>query len=188
MNIAITSKEAILGECRKLVMEKGISAVNMRNVANACGVAVGSIYNYFPSKSALISAAVEEVWRDIFHMDGETMQFGHFTDCIEWFFERTKKGYAKYPGFFTLHAMSFASADKEQGRRLMEQYFSHMKQSMVRILKNDKAVSKDIFDDALTPEALVDMVFTVVMSMLMEGREDCEALVKMTAHCIYKDK
>ena len=57
MNTVVTSREAILEECRKIVMEQGISAVNMRSVAAACGVAVGSIYNYFPSKTDLISAA-----------------------------------------------------------------------------------------------------------------------------------
>ena len=60
MNTVVTSREAILEECRKIVMEQGISAVNMRSVAAACGVAVGSIYNYFPSKTDLIGAAVED--------------------------------------------------------------------------------------------------------------------------------
>ena len=50
MNTIVTSKEAILAECRAIVMEKGISSINMRSVAAACGVAVGSLYNYFPSK------------------------------------------------------------------------------------------------------------------------------------------
>lgn len=47
MNTIVTSKEAILAECRAIVMEKGISSINMRSVAAACGVAVGSLYNYF---------------------------------------------------------------------------------------------------------------------------------------------
>ena len=58
MNTIVTSKEAILAECRAIVMEKGISSINMRSVAAACGVALGSLYNYFPSKADLIGAAV----------------------------------------------------------------------------------------------------------------------------------
>lgn len=73
MNIAATSKEEILEVSRKLVLEKGLSTVNMRMVAKECGVAVGSIYNYFPSKSDLVCATVETIWKDIFHMTGKPL-------------------------------------------------------------------------------------------------------------------
>ena len=33
----------------------------------ACGVSVGSIYNYFDSKAALLSETVGSVWQEIFH-------------------------------------------------------------------------------------------------------------------------
>lgn len=55
-------------------MEKGLSAINMRTVASACGVAVGSIYKYFPSKTDLIYATVADVWKDIFHMSGTLLR------------------------------------------------------------------------------------------------------------------
>ena len=61
MNKTVTSREAILAASQKLVMEKGLQAVNMRTVASVCGVAVGSVYNYFPSKAELLTATVENV-------------------------------------------------------------------------------------------------------------------------------
>lgn len=63
----VTSQEAILDTCRKMVTTEGLSAINMRSVAKACGVAVGSLYNYFPSKGSLMQATVRSVWmHDIF--------------------------------------------------------------------------------------------------------------------------
>lgn len=47
MNTAITSKEKILQVSRALIQAQGWSAINIRSVARACGVSVGSIYNYF---------------------------------------------------------------------------------------------------------------------------------------------
>lgn len=47
MNKVVTSKEEILKVSRKLIMEQGWKSVNIRVVAASCGVAVGSIYNYF---------------------------------------------------------------------------------------------------------------------------------------------
>ena len=54
MNTIITSKEDILKTSRELIREQGWSAVNIRSVAAACGVSVGSIYNYFDSKADLV--------------------------------------------------------------------------------------------------------------------------------------
>ena len=65
MNTVITSKEEILRNSCELIQRQGWSAVNIRSVATACGVSVGSIYNYFGSKAELVSATIESVWHDI---------------------------------------------------------------------------------------------------------------------------
>ena len=62
MNTVVTSKEEILKTSRELIRQQGWSAVSIRSVAAACGVSVGSIYNYFESKADLMGAAVESVW------------------------------------------------------------------------------------------------------------------------------
>ena len=41
----------------------------------ACGVSVGSIYNYFDSKAALLSETVGSVWQEIFHRPDDTDVF-----------------------------------------------------------------------------------------------------------------
>ena len=68
MNTVVTSKEEILETSRELIRQAGWSAVSIRSVAAACGVSVGSIYNYYDSKAALMGATVESVWREIFHL------------------------------------------------------------------------------------------------------------------------
>ena len=173
MNTIVTSKEAILAECRAIVMEKGISSINMRSVAAACGVAVGSLYNYFPSKADLIGAAVEEVWRDIFHMSGTPFAFQSFTDC------------AKYPGFFTLHSVSFAAGDKDKGRQIMEHYFGHMKMGLLSVLDQDPDIRQDAFNASLTKEEFIEFIFTAFTSMLLNGKDDLRPLAEIAARCIY---
>ena len=45
LNTVITSKEAIMQVCRRIVAEKGMNALNMRLVADECGIALGTLYN-----------------------------------------------------------------------------------------------------------------------------------------------
>ena len=53
----------LIGEAKKQIAEAGYSAVTIRSVAKACGVGVGTVYNYFESKEALISAFMLEDWK-----------------------------------------------------------------------------------------------------------------------------
>lgn len=187
MNTKVTSREAILAECRKLVMEQGISALNIRSVANACGVSVGSIYNYFPSKTELIGAAVEDVWRDIFHLSGKDLAFQSFSDCLLWLFHRIRAGCDKYPGFFTFHSMSFAAGEKEAGRQRMEKYFGHIKKCLRDVLETDPKVRPDAFGKDFSPDILVEFVFTLFTSMILQNQDQCKPLLEMVSRCIYPD-
>ena len=54
MNTVVTSREDILQHSRQLIQRQGWGAVSIRTVAQACGVSVGSIYNYFGSKAELV--------------------------------------------------------------------------------------------------------------------------------------
>lgn len=44
----------LIEEAKKQIEESGYEAVTIRSVARACGVGVGTVYNYFPSKEVLI--------------------------------------------------------------------------------------------------------------------------------------
>ena len=92
MNTIVTSQEEILKASRELIRQKGWAAVNIRSVAAACGVSVGSIYNYFDSKAALMGAAVESVWREIFHEPEDEAVFRDIQACIIWMYGRMEYG------------------------------------------------------------------------------------------------
>ena len=66
MNKLVTTQEDILAISKKFILENGLPAFNIRAIAKECGISIGAVYNYFPSKSALITAAVESVWTEIF--------------------------------------------------------------------------------------------------------------------------
>lgn len=51
-------------EARKQIAESGYSAVTIRSVATACGVGVGTVYNYFPSKEVLVASYLLSDWNE----------------------------------------------------------------------------------------------------------------------------
>lgn len=117
MNTVVTSKEEILQTSRELIRRQGWSAVSIRSVAAACGVSVGSIYNYFDSKADLVAATVESVWAEIFHRPQDVAVFEDIQACVTWMYQRMAYGCERYPGFFTLHSLGFMREDKSDGKR-----------------------------------------------------------------------
>ena len=95
-----TSKKEILKTSRVLIQQNGWEAVNIRAVAAACGVSVGCIYNYFGSKTELVSAAVESIWSDIFRHPDDPAVFEDTLSCIRWMYRQMEYGSEQYPGFF----------------------------------------------------------------------------------------
>lgn len=53
----------LLAEAGRQLVGRGYAKTTIRSVAGACGVAVGTVYNYFPSKEVLIASFMAEDWQ-----------------------------------------------------------------------------------------------------------------------------
>lgn len=184
MNTIVTSREAILEVSRNLIQTQGWTAINIRTVASHCGVAVGSIYNYFGSKSDLVAATIESVWCDIFHFSNQET-FPTFLSCVEWIYECMEKGEEKYPHFFTLHSMSFLEEEKSKGQQLMKQAWEHIKHSLYIVLLQDKTVRSNAFGEDFSEHQFVDLVFSLILSALLQHNYDNSVVLEMIKRCIY---
>jgi len=56
-------EQSILDAAAAIVAETGMSAVQIAAVAQRAGIAAGTVYRYFPSKTALVSALVGQLTR-----------------------------------------------------------------------------------------------------------------------------
>ncbi len=184
LNTIVTSKEAILKVSRELIQEQGWAAMNIRTLAKECHISVGSIYNYFGSKSDLIVAIVESVWCDIFHFSDQQM-FECFDDCVEWAFERMRWGDEKYPGFFTLHSMSFIGESKTGGQQRMAQSWQHIQDGFYMVLMKDKKVLPNVFDETFTQRKFVEIIFSLMISALLQHKYDCDGILGMIRRVLY---
>ncbi len=185
MNTTVTSREAILKTCRKLVSEEGISSLNMRAVAKACGVALGSLYYYFPSKNDLLIAAIESVWEDIFRLGEENEGEEPFPKHIESCFMRIQSGIHRYPHFFTVHTISVSTNGQTKARSTMDRYLTKIKEGMVGSLRADKNIDRGVFSQEFTEENFVDFIMSNIIYLFMQRKEDCKTLVQVIERIIY---
>ena len=127
MNPKATSREAILEVCRGIVRDRGLSGISVRSVASACGVAPGTLYNYFPGKNALLLAVTADVWSDIFTFDTSPHEDDErgFDGYLKQTFENARAGMKRYPGFLPAHMLDLASKQDQRAQYRPQMWARH---------------------------------------------------------------
>lgn len=185
MKPAATSKEEILSVCRELIRQQQGAALNVRQVASACGISVGTVYNYFGSKADLVGAAVESVWYDIFRCADGQDAFSSTVECLHWLFERLAYGGAQYPGFFTLHSVSFAHTDRPEGKQRMERAWQHIRSMLCSVLRRDSHIRAGAFGPDFTVEQCADLLFSLLLAAQLRAEYDPTAVLQLVRRLLY---
>ncbi|HEX3030004.1 MAG TPA: TetR/AcrR family transcriptional regulator [Clostridia bacterium] len=58
----VNVKDDILMVTRKLLSEEGYGRLNMRTIASNCGIATGTLYNYYKSKQEIVEEILKIEW------------------------------------------------------------------------------------------------------------------------------
>ena len=66
MRNKISSKEAIIATGEKIIMEEGLAKCSIRRIAKELSLAVGTIYNYYPSREELLLQVFHVSWEKSF--------------------------------------------------------------------------------------------------------------------------
>ena len=185
MNPMATSKENILQISRKLIQQNGWAGVNIRSVAAACGVSVGCIYNYFGSKTDLLSATVESIWSDIFHHPEDEAVFQDTLSCVRWMYKQLGYGCQRYPGFFTHHALGFVQQDTADGKQQMQRAWQHILDALCTVLRNDARIRADAFTEEFTVEKFAEMLFSLMLSALVRQDFDPSTVLEIVRRAVY---
>ena len=86
-------KQLILNKSREILYNEGYLNLNMRNVAKKCGIALGTIYNYYPTKKALVLDMMTIYWKDFLALAEST------AESDEPFYDKLKNIYCKLNDF-----------------------------------------------------------------------------------------
>lgn len=99
-------REQLLTAARRQIESCGYAKTTIRSVAAECGIAVGTVYNYFPSKDMLIATFLSEDWLACIEAIA-----AHGSDDAKTHLRRI---YDALRGFSQRHNALFSDADAEK--------------------------------------------------------------------------
>lgn len=180
MNHAATSRSELLKAAEKIVMSEGAQSLNIRRLAKECGIATGSVYNYFPSKSQLLFAVVEEFWKRVFHPQVCQMQASlPFPEFFQEMYGRFSQHLEEFRVLFRGAFSAMEQEEKVQGKEMEEKYMAHVRQGFLTALEQDQDIPPSVWSESFTKGQLVDFLFFNMLNMLGNGETDCSYLTEM---------
>lgn len=186
MNKAVISKEELLKTAKAIVFEEGMDKLNIRRLAQQSGVSVGSVYNYFASKSDLMLAVLEEFWKILFHsrpcvQEAPASFPDFFEEAYAAFFEGLSE--FKFPLLQQMRPMQGEEAVK--ARMLMEQYISHIRKGFAQALEADPLISESIWSESFSKEQFAFFVTSSMLEMLTRRQKDCLYFKEILKRILY---
>ncbi|MDO4815895.1 MAG: TetR/AcrR family transcriptional regulator [Bacillota bacterium] len=77
-------RESILQAANEILCEQGFGDFGIRAVAKKLGIAPATIYNYYPSKEAILEALVDNAWHGFLDsIDGELAELNRPVEALE---------------------------------------------------------------------------------------------------------
>lgn len=179
------SKENILAISRDIVASEGLNSLNIRKLAKKCNLAIGSIYNYFPSKDDLLIETIESVWEDIFKIDESKEIYTDFLSYLDHIFNHLISGIKKYPNFFTIHSLSFKAKNIAKAKSSMDIYLEKLSENMIEVLNKDTKVKENVFNDNFRKDDFVRFIISTSVCFIVEKNYDKDILLKIVKKVLY---
>lgn len=163
----------LLEETGRQVAERGYAKTTIRSVASACGIAVGTVYNYYPSKEAMVGAFMAGDWRNTYAVMREGSRKGA-EGCL-------RTVYDELVSFTRRHSALFsdpAAARAVSGAFLMRH--RQLRDQLAEII-GPYAPSEDGFTARFAAEALLtwtiadvpfDRIYRELGKLLSDQKED----------------
>lgn len=166
-------KEVILSQAKKIAVSDGISKINIRAVAKNSGIAIGTVYNYFPSKGDLLISVVTEFWDEAFtDLEGITSTSSNFFDNLEKIY-RVLDDYLHHFKENWLNQLALLKADeKVMARKKEEEYFQKVHDKLILLIDRDPDLQDYPWSEVISKEKMAEFIFDHMLIILKKEKGD----------------
>lgn len=173
MNRNVTSKQQLLKAAKEIIAEEGIEHLSIRDLANRVGIAVGSVYNYFPSKAMLLFSIVEDFWEGILSEEiAPPREDLPFPDLCETIYLQLTKNMASFRAIFMSRLSTMKAADRAHGKAIEERYLRRLAAELERGLRQEQNIPSALWSKTFTPEKYAAWLVAEMIGMLAAGEKD----------------
>lgn len=188
MTETVTTRDALLEAAFHIAGEHGLAALSVRGLARACGVSVGTVYNYFPSKADLTVAAAELFFRRAFyegfcHPEPEENFLSYCrrlldtaTDVLERFRAGWLKGAAALP-----EAEALAARAREASQ------LEHILRGLEEVFERDPLIDRGALPQGVGGADVCRLVLDTVLRDLRLGGNETPTLLWALGRALYRD-
>lgn len=174
-------RERLMNEGFRLFSENGIEEVSLQSVANAAGVGIATMYNYYSTKVNLIVAISAKIWSDVWKkyinkIDAETFQKISAYEAIELYCNAMIDIYNNHPEVLRFSSdyktymcrKGFQSEQANEHIDALEPFAAMFHQRFLKS-REDKSIRQDIDEK--------ELFTTVAMTMLGMAERYAQGLV-----------
>ena len=182
----IIDKDKLIDQAYSIAAHEGISALSVRKLAAACGIAVGSVYMYFPTKADLTAAVFarffgQALFEECCRVNGSES----FVDYVRKLRRALSEALADMEVDWFAEMCRLPHSEHEALEAARGPMLTHMEQGLQHVLEADPAVVRSRLVGALSPDKLCPFVLGAVFTSLMEG-SDCEPLFALLDASLYE--
>ena len=182
----VNDRDQLIGEAYQIASNDGISALSVRKVATACGIAVGSVYVYFPTKADLTAAVLTRFFDENLSDELCAVRPGErFTSYVRRFREALRAARTDMSVDWFAEMRRLHSAEQEALEAVRAPMLAHIERGLARVLDADEAVVRSRLVCPMSAEALCRYVLRSIFASLMEGGE-CETLFALLDAALYE--
>ena len=183
----VIDRDQLIDEAYQIASNDGISALSVRKVATACGIAVGSVYGYFPTKADLTAAVLTRFFGE--HLSDELCAVRpgeRFTSYVRRFREALCAARTDMSLDWFAEMRRLPGAEQEALEAVRAPMLAHIERGLARVLDADEAVDRSRLVGPLSAERLCRYVLRSIFASLMDGGES-ETLLALLDAALYDE-
>ena len=183
----VIDPEKLVAHAYAIASRDGISALSVRKVAAACGIAVGSVYGYFPTKADLTAVVLTRFFDE--NLSGELCAVRpgeRFTSYVRRFREALCAARADMSVDWFAEMRRLPSGEQEALVAVRAPMLAHIERGLMHVLDGDEAVDRSRLVGPLSAERLCCYVLRAVFASLVEG-DECETLFALLDASLYDE-